>query len=302
MNERLVSLYRDIRNWLQGRETQERTLELLGSMFSALNAEKTGISSLHEVEFRVFSQWGDDGIIQWLISQMPEMPKRFIEFGVEDYSEATTRFLLVNNNWQGLVMDGSSEKIARLKKRKWFWRHELTAISKFLTKDNVDEAIRDWNEGKEIGILHIDVDGNDYWLWEAIQCIEPTIVIVEYNSLFGPERAITIPYRADFRRHLAHYSGQYAGASLAALTALADRKGYSLIGCNSAGNNAYYVHSRQLTAGLRTVPVDSAYVESRFRDSRDQNGSLTHLSFTQRQSLIRGLHVVNVRTGNLESF
>lgn len=302
MNERLASIYRDIRNWLQGRETQERTLELLGSMFSALNAEKTGISSLHEVEFRVFSQWGDDGIIQWLISKMPEMPKRFIEFGVEDYSEATTRFLLVNNNWQGLVMDGSSEKIARLKKRKWFWRNDLTAISKFLTRENVDETIRNWSDGKEVGILHIDVDGNDYWLWEAIQCIEPVIVIVEYNSLFGPERAITTPYRQDFRRHLAHYSGQYAGASLAALTALAEKKGYSLIGSNSAGNNAYYVRTAQLTEDVRPVAVSEAYVESRFRDSRDHRGRLTHLPFEQRQSLLRGLPVINVGTGETEPF
>lgn len=302
MRERLVTLYRNFRNWHQGRELQERTLELIGSSLSALNSQKTLIRSLHDVEFRVFSQWGDDGIIQWLISRIPNLPSRFIEFGVEDYSESNTRFLLVNNNWCGLVMDGSSEKINRLKKRKWFWRYDLTAIPVFLTKDNVDEVIADWINDREVGLLHIDVDGNDFWLWDAIQCVTPTIVVVEYNSLFGAERYITVPYAANFMRHRAHYSGQYAGASLAALTWLAEIKGYSLIGTNSAGNNAYYVRTSCLTEDIHAKTVKEAYVESRFSDSRDRKGKMTHLPFEERQALIRGMPVVDVRTKALEIF
>lgn len=302
MKERLISLYRECRNWIQGGDAHARTLELLGAMFSDQNSKKNHISSLHEVEFRVFSQWGDDGIIQWLITRIPGLPKLFVEFGVEDYSESTTRFLMVNNNWRGLVMDGSDAKITRLKKRKWFWRYGLTAIPKFLTTENVDEIIRDWVNGENIGLLHIDVDGNDFWLWDAIRCITPAIVIVEYNALFGPDRAITVPYDAGFRRHSAHYSGQYAGASLAALTWLSEKKGYALIGTNSAGNNAYYVRASELTDELRPVSVDAAFVKSNFRDSRDRFGQLDYLSFEERQSSIRGLPVVNVLTGEQEPF
>ncbi|WP_372716831.1 hypothetical protein [Immundisolibacter sp.] len=302
MRERLVSLYRKFRNWMQGVDAHERTLTLLGAMFAHQISTKRNISSLHEVEFRVFSQWGDDGIIQWLLARMPELPKTFIEFGVEDYSESTTRFLTLNNNWRGLVMDGSPEKIARLGGQKWFWRHDLTATSHFLTRDNINKIIEEWADEEKLGLLHIDVDGNDFWLWDAIQCITPSIVIVEYNALFGSERAITVPYVENFQRHTAHYSGQYAGASLAAITWLGQKKGYALIGTNSAGNNAYYVHVSELTEEVRSVAVDIAFVKSNFRDSRDRRGRMTYLSFEERQSLIRGLPMFNVLTGELEPF
>jgi len=302
MNERLISLYRECRNWIQGGDAHARTLELLGAMFADQNSRKNHISSLHEVEFRVFSQWGDDGIIQWLVTRIPGLPKKFIEFGVEDYSESTTRFLMVNNNWRGLVMDGSNTKIARLRKRKWFWRYGLTAIPQFLTTENVNEIIRDWAKGENIGLLHIDVDGNDFWLWDAIRCVTPAIVIVEYNALFGSERAITVPYNENFQRHKAHYSGQYAGASLAAMTWLAEKKGYALVGTNSAGNNAYYIHMGEVNEDVRPVAMDAAYVRPHFRESRDKRGRLNYLSFEECQSLIRGMPMFNVLTDEIEQF
>lgn len=300
--EPIIDSYRRARAWVQGSNAHERTLELLGSMLANQNSSKRQIASLHEVEFRVFSQFGDDGIIQWLTNKLPSLSKRFVEFGVEDYSESNTRFLMVNSNWCGLVMDGSRPNIARLRRRKWFWRYGLTAIPCFVTRDNVDAMIADWAVGEEIGLLHIDVDGNDYWLWDAITCTSPAIVIMEYNAIFGSERAITIPYSSNFRRHAAHYSGQYAGASLAALTHLAAAKGYALIGSNSAGNNAYYVRANLLGDDLREVKVAAAFVKPNFRESRDQQSRLNYLPYEQRQASIRGLPVFNVLTGQIEPF
>lgn len=302
MLPRVISFYRRVRAWMQGTDAHERTLELLGALLAQGVAGRSGISSLREVEFRVFSQWGDDGIIQWIISHMPSTPKRFVEFGVEDYSESNTRFLMVNNNWTGLVMDGSSENIARLRSRKWFWRYGLTAIPCFVTRDNVDALISEWAADQEIGLLHIDVDGNDYWLWDAIRCTSPSLCIMEYNALFGNERAITIPYTADFRRFDAHYSGQYFGASLAALTVLARAKGYALVGTNSAGNNAYFVRADLVSDSLREVELREAFTMPTFRDSRDRRHRLDYLPYDQRQSSIRGLPVLNVLSGQIESF
>lgn len=302
MKECLISIYRDFRRWMQGSDAHERTLALLGAQLAKEVSKEKNISSLHDVEFQVFSQWGDDGIIQWLLARLPTLPKIFIEFGVEDYSESNTRFLMINNNWRGLVMDGSRAKVARLRKQKWFWRYDLSAFPYFLTRENVDKVIQDWIGGEKVGLLHIDVDGNDFWLWDAIQCITPSIVIVEYNALFGPVRPITVPYESTFRRHAAHYSGQYAGASLAAITWLSEKKGYALVGTNSAGNNAYYVHRSELNEQVRPIPVEAAFVQSNFRDSRDRDGKLSYLSFKERQSLIRGLPMVNVLTGETEPF
>lgn len=300
--ERLLGLYRDLRDRVHGRDGQDRVLEALGKVLTNQVQAKSSISSLHEVEFRVYSQWGDDGIIQWLIHKLPQLPRRFIEFGVDNYLESNTRFLMVNNNWSGLVMDGSAEKIEWLKRRKWFWRHDLTAQAAFLTIDNVDSLITDWTSGAEVGLLHIDVDGNDYWLWKAITNIAPPIVIVEYNALFGPERAITVPYTAKFRRHIAHYSGQYAGASLAALTHLAEAKGYTLIGTNSAGNNAYFVRNDSLTQDLKSIQSTGGFTESSFRDIRDSRGRFTYQSYPSRVKSIKGLPVYEIISERIEPF
>lgn len=291
-----------LRDWVQGTEAHERTRELLGTALAQRNRDKRGLASLQDVEFRVHSQFGDDGIIAWLVDRLPSLPRRFVEFGVEDYSESNTRFLMVSRHWSGLVMDGSPANIDRLRRRPWFWRHDLTALARFVTRDNVDALVAEWAGGEPVGLLHIDVDGNDYWLWEALTSVTPGVVVMEYNAVFGPERAITIPYAPAFERRAAHYSGQYAGASLAALAHLAGRKGYALIGVNSAGNNAYFLRRDLLGEDLVETDVARAFVRPGFRESRDRAGRLDFLSIEQRQASIRGLPVVDVSTGRTEPF
>ena len=82
-------------------------------------------NSIHQVEFKVFSQFGDDGIIQYLIHNAEIEVEKFVEFGVENYSESNTRFLLRNNNWQGLIMDASAEYIQEIKRQEYYWKHDL---------------------------------------------------------------------------------------------------------------------------------------------------------------------------------
>jgi hypothetical protein len=302
MREWALGHYRRLRGWVQGDAAHERLRELVGAGLAQQVAQRRQIISLQDVEFRVHSQFGDDGIVQWLVGRLPNIPRLFIEFGVEDYTEANTRFLMVNNQWSGLVMDGSEANIKRLRARPWFWRHDLTALAHFVTRENVDGLISNWAMGRDVGLLHIDVDGNDYWLWEAVQSISPAIVIMEYNALFGAERTITVPYRADFQRMRAHYSGQYFGASLPALAYLANRKGYALIGTNSAGNNAYFLRRELLQDTLQELSVAQAWTPPYFRDSRDKQGHLDLLSYEARKATLRGLFVVDVRKGTTESF
>jgi hypothetical protein len=262
---------------------------------------KKNISSLKEVEFKVFSQWGDDGIIQWLINNLDIPNKTFVEFGVEDYRESNTRFLLMNDNWSGLVMDASHKNILKIKNSYYYWKYELEAKQAFVTRDNINNLIASQNFHKDVGLLHIDIDGNDYWIWEAIDVIMPIIVIVEYNSVFGIDRPITIPYNSRFSRNKAHYSNLYFGASLKALHILARRKGYSFIGCNSAGNNAYFVRIDKLNDIVKEVSLKDGYVLSKIRDSRDKSGKLNYITGTRRLEVIKGMSVYNVMTHKLES-
>ena len=243
--------------------------------------------SLRDAEFRVFSQFGEDGIIQYLIHRVPIENEVFIEFGVEDYSEANTRFLLVHDNWRGLVMDGGDAHVSFLRRTGLDWRHDVIGKTAFVDRDNINSLIRSAGLSGDIGLLSIDIDGNDYWVLDAIDEVSPRILVVEYNSTFGPEAAVTVPYEPRFERGRAHWSQLYWGASLAALDTLACRKGYALVGGNSAGNNAFWVREDVL-GELPRAPVVEAYAPSRFRESRDESGALTYVGpHEERLRLIR---------------
>lgn len=254
------------------------------------------LARLRDAEFRVFSQFGDDGIIQYLIHLLEPMEDRFIEFGVQDYSESNTRFLLLNDNWRGLVLDGDAASMNRVRAQDYHWRHDLTAVSAFVDRDNVNGIFRDHGFAGSIGLLSVDIDGNDYWVWEAIDAVDPVIVVCEYNAVFGPSQAVTVPYDPAFQRSRAHPSNLFWGASLKALCLLAERKGLAFVGANGAGNNAYFVRKDRL-GPLRPLACEEGFVDSRFRESRGPDGELTYLRGDARRRVIADMRVVDVATG-----
>jgi len=249
---------------------------------------------LQNNEFQVFSQWGEDGIIQMLLRHIEIPSKIFVEFGVENYTESNTRFLLVNNNWAGLVIDGSPEHISYIKQDSIYWQHNLKAVQAFLDKDNINKIISENGIKGEIGILSIDIDGNDYWVWQAIDVVNPAIVIIEYNSRFGKDKAVTIPYNPSFVRSDAHYSMLYAGASLKALYNLGKAKGYSFVGCNSVGNNAFFVRQDLKPTAIKELTVAEGYIASQFRESRDEKGNLSYLSWDEGNKILSSLPLVDL--------
>lgn len=256
------------------------------------------LENLQEAEFTVFSQFGDDGIIQYLIANTEVTAASFVEVGVEDYKESNTRFLLTNNNWKGLVIDSSTPAVKSIREDPIYWRHDLTAVAQFITAENINATLRENGWAGELGLLSIDIDGNDYWIWKELEVVKPDIVVVEYNSLFGKTRAVTVPYDPEFRRTKAHHSNLYYGSSLKALDLLARDKGYGFVGSNSAGNNAYFVKLDRI-GNLKTVAVEIGYVESRFRESRDEEGKLTYLPAAERRQAIADLPVLNLETNQL---
>lgn len=265
-------------------ETQ-KTLVLNGKLLSELNSKKN-ISTLDEVEFQVFSQRGEDGVIQYLINKIDIPNKIFVEFGVETYTESNTRFLLINNNWSGLVIDGSKDNINFIKSDYIYWKYDITAVESFITKDNINKIISEYTKIVDIGILSVDIDGNDYWIWKEIDCIKPRIVICEYNSAFGKDKKVTVPYKEDFVRRNEHFSDLYFGASLAAFCELAEEKGYDFIGTTSAGVNAYFVR-KDLSSPFKKFKSQEGFNQSDNRDSRDEKGNLTFLRHDQRLNLIK---------------
>lgn len=258
--------------------------------------------ALHEKEFKCYSQFGDDGIIQYLVQRLPVRAPRFIEFGVGDYFESNTHFLLVNSNWAGLVLDGSAENVRTIRSSPIYWRHDLQAKCAFVTRDNVRELLAEPGF-EQVGLLHIDLDGNDYWILESLDFaqLRVDILVLEYNAVFGSERAITVPYDDSFNRFAAHHSGLYWGASLPALVDLATRRGFFFAGTNSAGNNAYFIDRRHGGA-LPEVGTVEGFTDSRYRESRNERFEMSFVSGAARQALIRGLPVWNVGIGAMEPF
>lgn len=288
--DRLSNLQQQI-NSLQS--TLSKVQESLGRIENRQN-ETLDRFDLKANEFRTFSQWGEDGIIQFLIRNIQIERKIFVEFGVQNYTESNTRFLLINNNWSGLVMDGSEVYIHYIKNDPIYWQYNLKAVHAFITKDNINELLSDNGIKGEIGILSVDIDGNDYWVWEAINIVNPAIVITEYNYRFGKDNAVTIPYQDDFVRSQAHYSMIYYGASLKALCLLANRKNYAFVGCNSAGNNAFFVRRDLKPDFLKELTPEEGYVEGKFRESRDKNGQLAFLSPQEEQQILAQLPLVEI--------
>jgi len=270
---------------------------ILGELLSA----KEGSTNLQDYEFKVFSQWGEDGIIQRLVGAIEIRNRTFIEFGVEDFSESNCRYLLMKDNWSGFVIDGSATNIRRLMKSYFYWKHNLVAIAAFITKENINELLERSGFGEDLGILSIDIDGNDYHILEAIKSFRPRIIICEYNAVFGATRKISVPYAADFMRANGHYSNLYWGASLAAITFAANNRGYSLVGTNTASCNAFFVRNDLLNSKVEAVSEEQAYSPSLYRESRDEQGELTFIAADDRLKLIEGLPVLNVETDTMEA-
>jgi hypothetical protein len=268
----------------------------LGQIQASMNASKSNIRGLGEVEFQVFSQYGDDGIIQFLLSKIPFVNKTFIEFGVENYREANTRFLLINNYWSGMVIDGDPKNIQHIQNEDIYGYYDLRAYCSFITKENINQLLHSSGFHSEVGILSIDVDGNDYWIWNEISAIQPEVVICEYNSLFGFELSVTIPYEPSFVRG----NGKplfFYGMSLNAAVQLAQQKGYFFIGCNSAGNNAYFINKKHKDLlGDMERSTEAGYNLAIFSESKNEEGNIRRGK--DKIMAIDNMEVIDLNNGN----
>lgn len=274
----------------------ERQLEKIALLQGRLLTNTLRSSQdISDSEFSVFSQSGEDGIIQWLISRLPEIPRSFVEFGVENYQESNTRFLMCNNNWSGLVIDGSEENVKYISSRSYYWQYDLLAVAAFIDKENINQLIGQKFNG-EIGLLSIDIDGNDYWIWEVISVISPWVVVCEYNSLFGCHRSVSVPYDPLYNRTKYHYSNLIFGASLPALCGLARSKGYKFVGCNNVGNNAFFVR-QDIAEKIPEVDIRRGFADCKYHQARGYDGRLHCKSREEELAMISDVSVVDVVSG-----
>jgi hypothetical protein len=281
-----------------GKSVNEAKMMLAKLLIDSMLA-KGLIADIQKAEFKVFSQFGEDGIIQYLVhrAKIGEDEKTLVEFGSDFYGEANTRFLVLNDNWRALLIDGKPSAIRTIRRQPIFWLHDITAVASFITAENINDIIGTNGYRGRLGLLSIDIDGNDYWVWEKIDVVDPVIIVAEYNSVWGARQAVTIPYDSSFHRMNAHYSGQYFGCSLKALEILADRKGYALVGCNSNANNCFFLRKDRLN-GQPTLTSEEAYVMARFRDTRGPDGKFLYVAGHEAAlKSMADLPLVDIETG-----
>ncbi len=271
----------------------EQQLILQAQLIAEKNKEKTTTKELRDIEFKAFSQWGEDGIIDWLVNLIPSINPSFVEFGVSDYRESNTRLLLQSKNWRGLIIDGSEENISAIKSQEIYWKYDIEAKQAFITTENINTLISESGFQNDIGLLSVDIDGNDYWVWEAITTINPAIVICEYNTAFGDIYPLTIPYQPDFQRKEAHHSLLYFGASIQALISLGKEKGYTCIGTTSSGCNAFFIRNDLAHHVLDSIEKTSIY-PCKAREARSETGEMLYIDGIKGADMISHLPVIDI--------
>jgi hypothetical protein len=208
-------------------------------------------------ELRVFSQNGEDGVLAEILRRIGIGEQRFfVEFGVESGREGNCVYLADVAGWRGLFMDGDGDFFAALQRKYRASEHVVTTLA-MVTPENVQELFAAARVPPEPAVLSIDVDGADYWIWEAIEDYRPRVVVVEYNSAIDPRRRLVQP--AD---HPGGWDGSdYYGASLAAMRTLGERKGYRLVHAELSGVNAFFVRedlAEGRVPGAAEVPLRGA--------------------------------------------
>jgi hypothetical protein len=219
---------------------------LLSDVYHELMRQKAPLPDLPDTEFRCFSQNGEDGILLYLFSLVGTTNKKAVEICAGSGIECNTANLIINHGWFGLLLDGDEQDIALGKRFYSRCRDTLvsppTLVAAWITVDNINALVSENGFAGDIDLLSLDMDGVDYWIWRALACIRPRVVVLEFNAAWGPLRAVTVPYKPAFRLD---FSKQpfCCGASLAAFVKLGQERGYRLVGTHRLGFNALFLRS-----------------------------------------------------------
>jgi len=232
---------------------------LLRRQYEALGQANAPLMRFEDVELRVYSQNGEDGILLYLFSLIGMKSYRCVEIGAGDGSQCNTSNLIINHGWTGLLLEGDARLAAQGKR--FFTDHPDTSVYPpmlvhvWITRENVNELLAMHGFEGEIDLLSLDIDGVDYWIWDAIDRVSPRVVVAEVQVIWGDDRAVTVPYRPDFVAQFVEGFGVYSGASLPAFVKLGRRKGYRLVGCQRYGFNAFFMREGVGEDMFPEVPV-----------------------------------------------
>lgn len=228
------------------KSSQAESQILLLLQYRQMMHSGTPLPDLTEVGFKQYSQTDEDGILLYIFSLLGTTNRHCVELCVENGIECNSANLIINHGWHGLLFDGSAENIEQ--GRRYYRGHPQTWLAPpalaaaWIDRDNINSLIQGNGFEGGVDLLSVDIDGVDYWVFEAISCIQPNVVVVEINVGLGSEAALTVPYRPDFAWNKDDPTlRNYYGASLNAFVKLASKKGFRFVGLNRAEHNAFFV-------------------------------------------------------------
>jgi hypothetical protein len=204
------------------------------------------LSRLLDSGFRCFSQSDEDGLLLYVFSLVGTTNKRVVEICAGDGIECNASNLIVNHGWSGLLFDGNEQNIAvgnrfYARIRDTYGRAPIL-VHAWITAEKVNSLVAHHQFDGEIDLLSLDLDGMDYWIWKALTCVRPRVVILEFTPRWGPYQTVTLPYKPDFRLDFEREPWCH-GASLGAFVKLGRERGYRLVGTNRFGFNAIFVRN-----------------------------------------------------------
>ncbi|MDA7781686.1 hypothetical protein N8926_01365 [Candidatus Pelagibacter sp.] len=254
------------------------------------------ITKLEQSECKIFSQNGEDGILDYIITVLKIERPNFIEIGVGSYVEANTRFIYDRFSPKGVIID-----IEKNLKNKVFsninpWKGDLRVIEEKVTTENIN-IILSKNCDFDVDIFSLDIDSTDYWILDKLKSNISKIFVAEYNAVFGSKLEVTTPNMKNFNREEYHYSHLCFGMSLRALINIMVKKNYYFIGTNSVKNNAFFVSNDypidQYFKNLKIRDIDY-YVDTNIRESRDITRNLNYLSGEKKLREIYDCEVIDL--------
>jgi len=284
----------------------EKKLYMIGCSH-LLKARKNykNIKNISNTEFKIYSQNGEDGLLDYLTYSLGIERPKFLEIGIGDYSESNTRFIFERTSPKGMVIDCIDDLEKKINNRIKIWKGDLKIINKMIDPNDILKILNQNNMLDDLDLFSIDIDGIDYWILEKLPKHFSKIVVLEYNPTFGFDLEITIPNKSNFNRTKYNYSNLCFGMSFKAALNLMNKKGFYFIGSNLLRNNAFFIskkYKKEIFFKNLNINTSKSNILSNFRESRDKNKKLNYLNGINKLKEILNCKVVDLNNKNKKIF
>tara|TARA_Y100000741_G_scaffold363971_1_gene353556 strand:- start:1384 stop:2322 length:939 start_codon:yes stop_codon:yes gene_type:complete len=277
----------------------ERKLIMIGlSHIANMRKDYKNIKNINNLDYKVFSQFGEDGIIDYLINSLGISTPKFVEIGVGDYSECNTRFLYETTQPNGLIIDCIEDFKKKVLKNIILWKGDLRILNENINSKNINEILHKERFDNDLDFFSLDIDGIDYWVLKELPENFSKIVVVEYNSTFGPDLEITVPNINNFDRSKYHHSNLCFGASLKAMIKLLEKKNFVFVGSTISKINAFFISKNEIdkiNLKLPNINDLSEFTNSNISESRDIKGQLNFLKGKNKLNEISKCEVIDLK-------